>query len=308
MSKTKRKPSTAINLSIISPGLGHIYCGQIAKGLILEFITCMTIPAFLLTFFAASSILRTAGIIGLLAVSVVVYLIAIIDSSYAARHTKHDYELKDYNRWFIYVIIVLMSTAITIPLAFVVKSTIMEAFVIPTTSNYPTINPGDRVIANKLTYQKTDPTPGDLIVFWNPRNRHQRYIKRVIAIAGDTVEVKAGNLYINDKQLPLEGLAQSDLSARQITIDGKALDGKAYKETNRSATYTIFQATSPSPKKDSDFAKLTIPPHHCFVLGDNRAHSEDSRIFGPIPLTTIIARADYLYFPLSRLTSLKPAK
>jgi len=61
--------------------------------------------------------------------------------------------------------------------------------------------------------------------------------------------------------------------------------------------YTIFLAGPPHNQASSDFAKITVPEHHCFVLGDNRNNSRDSRHFGPVPLATVKGRADYLYFP-----------
>ena len=125
----------------------------------------------------------------------------------------------------------------------------------------------------------------------------QNYIKRVIAVAGDTVEMRDGQLYINDEQLKRQKIVQSELDGIRIEVDGKPLEGDVFEETNGDAQYKIFLAGPPNDQGPTDFAKMTVPEHHCFVLGDNRNLSLDSRHFGPVPLATIKGRADYLYWP-----------
>ena len=70
-----------------------------------------------------------------------------------------------------------------------------------------------------------------------------------------------------------------------------------FEEINGNMKYNIFLAESPHNKTTGDFEKITVPEHHCFVLGDNRNLSRDSRDFGPVPLATIKGRADYIYWP-----------
>jgi signal peptidase I len=227
----------------------------------------------------------------------VIWLVAIIDSWYTAKHTADSYTLKDYNRWYVYVLLVLMGTGGSTQIAFNVRKNILEAFRVPVASNYPTIVPNDRFLANKLAYKTSDPKRGDLVVFINPENRRINYIKRVVAIAGDTVEIKDGQLYINDEKLQRQMLAQSTLDNIRIKVRGEPLEGDVFYETNGNAKYKIFLSGPPHNQASSDFAKITVPAHHCFVLGDNRNLSQDSRHFGPIPLATVKGRADYLYWP-----------
>jgi signal peptidase I len=193
----------------------------------------------------------------------VVELIAIIDSWYTAKHTTVDYILKDYNRWYMYVLLILMSTGSSTEIAFNVKTNYMEAFRVPVASNYPTIVPNDRFLANKLAYKTDDPKRGDLIVFLNPENRRQNYIKRVVAVAGDTVEIKSGELYVNDQKLQRRKLPQSTLDDIRIKIEGEPLEGDVFEETNGNAKYKIFLAKPPHDKASGDFAKITVPKHHC---------------------------------------------
>ncbi len=195
------------------------------------------------------------------------------------------------------MLLVLMGTGGSTQIAFNVKSTLLEAFRVPVASNYPTIVPNDRFLANKLAYKTSDTKRGDLIVFVNPEDRRINFIKRVVAIAGDTVEIKDGQLYVNDEKLQRHKLAQSTLDNIRVEVKGEPLEGDVFEETNGNAKYKIFLARHSPDTASSDFAKITVPKHHCFVLGDNRNLSRDSRHFGPIPLGTVKGRADYLYWP-----------
>jgi len=197
----------------------------------------------------------------------------------------------------VYVLLVLMGTGGSTQIAFNVRKNILQAFRVPVASNYPTIVPQDRLLANKLAYKKSDPKRGDLIVFLNPEDRRINFIKRVVAVAGDTVEIKDGQLYVNDEKLQRQKLAQSTLDTIRIKVRGEPLEGDVFEETNGDAKYKIFLARPSHDTTSSDFAKITVPKHHCFVLGDNRNLSQDSRHFGPIPLATVKGRADYLYWP-----------
>ncbi len=305
----RRRPLTAIVLSLIMPGLGHVYCGRIVKGIILAFLANIFIPVIFSTLSVSHSGFRIIVIIMVLFASLVVELFAIIDSWYTARHTPDSYTLKDYNKWYIYVLLVLMSTGSSTQIAFNFRANYLEAFRVPLASNYPTIVPNDRFLANKLAYKTSDPQRGDLVVFINPENRQQNYIKRVVAVAGDTVEIKNGELYVNDEKLQRQMLAQSTLDNIRIKVKGKPLEGDVFYEINCDAKYKVFLAKPPHDKATTNFAKMTVPKHHCFVLGDNRSLSRDSRHFGPIPLSTIKGRADYLYWPAkdwSRFGRLRP--
>ncbi len=306
----RRKPLTAVVLSLIMPGLGHVYCGRIVKGIILAFLSSIIVPVIFGTLSVSHSSVRVAVIIAALFVSLVVQLVAIIDSWYTARHTATDYTLKDYNKWYVYLILILMGTGNSTQISFNVRAYLVEAFRVPVASNYPTIVPNDRLLANKIAYKNCDPERGDLIVFISPENRRMNYIKRVVAVAGDTVEIRNRELYINDEKLERRKLPQSVLDKIRVTVDGHPLEGDVFEETNGDAEYTIFLARGPHEKASPDFAKITVPEHYCFVLGDNRNLSHDSRHFGAVPLATIKGRADYLYCPakdwsrLGRITTL----
>ena len=151
-------------------------------------------------------------------------------------------------------------------IAFVVEMFFIQAFWIPSPSMVPTLNVEDRVLVNKLSYRFGDVSRGDVIVFERPRSVAaddgiNDLIKRVIAVQGDVIEGRNGLVYVN----------------------GERVDESGYLETGT--------ATENLPR-------LEIPEGHVFVMGDNRANSEDSRVFGPISEDTIVGRAFIRVLPL----------
>jgi len=298
LGKTKRRGTpVTIALSFIMPGLGHVYCGRIAKGVILALFSCVLIPImFGLLSVSSSSVRMTIVVASMIAFSAI-WLYALIDSWYTARHTRNDYRLKDYNRWYVYLTLILMGTCSSMAIVLHTRAKAVEAFRVPAASDYPTIVPNDRFLANKLAYKTADPKRGDLVVHICPDNRQWRYVKRVVAVAGDTVEIKDVQLYINNQKVQRQKLAQTTLDKIRIRVKGEPLEGDVFEEINGDARYKIFLAKPPHDKSSGDFIKITVPEHHCFVMGDNRNLSRDSRHYGPVPLATIIGRADYLYWP-----------
>lgn len=162
----------------------------------------------------------------------------------------------------------LIETALLVGLAFVlaqgVKAFLFQPFVIPSGSMLPTIQLGDRVIAEKLTYRfNHEPRSGDIVVFKNPQGQPPILIKRVIATGGQTVDLRDGAVYVNDKQL-----------------DEAYTYGKQTLPLNPSISYPF-----------------TVPDDAVWVMGDNRTNSGDSREIGPIPQDAVQGRAMWTYWP-----------
>ena len=291
--KNERHIWIAVLLSLIMPGLGQVYCGKLARGLVFTFLNFLPLPVTIGLFAMSTSSLLMPAVIAMILLAGLIQLMAIIDSAFLANNAK-EYVLKDYNKPVVYVLLLALITTGSVGSAFYLREQLLEAFRVPVASNYPTILPGDRFIANKIAYKSADPKRGDMIVFFNPEDRRQNYIKRVVAVAGETVEIRNSEFYVNDQKLPRQKLPQSTLDNIRIKIRGEELEGDVFEETNGDAKYKIFLAEQKTPK---DFAKITVPEHHCFVLGDNRNLSYDSRNFGPVLLATVKGRADYLYFP-----------
>jgi len=158
----------------------------------------------------------------------------------------------------------LVFTAVIIALA--IRWLIVQPFYIPSPSMEPTLKPGDRVLVSKFIYKFTEPSRGDVIVFVAPNGDGRDFIKRIVAVEGDVVQIKDGELFINEK-----------------SADGK---------------YETM------PGDFSNWGPQKIAKNHVFVMGDNRPNSMDGRVFGPLPESNIVGRAFVIYWPASRLNIL----
>lgn len=167
----------------------------------------------------------------------------------------------------------LIETVLLFCLAFAIaqgiKTFLVQPYLVPSGSMLPTIQLRDRVLANKLVF-RTGVTPKykDIIVFDDPWGEYPTLIKRVIAVGGQTVDLKDGAVY----------------------VDGKKLD----------EPYTHGK---PSYPQVLNFP-LKIKPGYYWVMGDNRTNSSDSRTFGPVPMSAIHGRAFWTYWPLTRFKAL----
>lgn len=165
---------------------------------------------------------------------------------------------------------------IAIAISYAIRWFIAEPRFIPSLSMYPTFDVGDRLIAEKITYRFVrPPTRGDVIIFHpvtgvgkNSWFNDDVFIKRVVAVEDDVLEVKDGKLFVNNRP--------------------------------RDEPY-IFEAPSYT------LGKLVVPQGCIFVLGDNRNNSYDSHLWGPLPTDNILGRAVFKYWPPQKIGSLPDA-
>jgi len=284
----KRKPSTAVLLSMLSTGLGHIYCGRFVTGLGLFFVSLLPAPFALAAAMSRSPHTVLAGVLLPCLLVVVVYLYAIVASYFVAKRSDEQYELKDYNRGGAYALFIVGGMIYAATITLFIRENVFQAYYCPAESMAPTLYKGDRFLVNKVV-QRGVPARGDVIVFLAPHQREQRFVKRVIGLPGDTVRVQRNEVYVNGRQL----------EHRPVSTPGQtpARGGKdrAVDESNGAVTYRIQCASDASGT--TDYPTTEVPQGHCFVLGDNRGLSFDSRRFGFVPLGDILGKAEYIYFP-----------
>ncbi len=167
----------------------------------------------------------------------------------------------------------LWTIAIALVLAFVVRGFVAESRYIPSVSMEPTLYPGDRIVVEKISYILYPPQAGDVVVFHPPSQLQSvgygadvAFIKRVVATAGQTVAVHQGNVY----------------------VDGKAVPEPFIKDAPR-----------------YDMPERTVPAQALFVMGDNRNNSNDSHVWGFLPLENVIGRANFRFWPPGTLGQLE---
>ena len=287
---SERKPWVAVVLSLLCTGLGHIYCGRIVLGLVLFLSARLFGPiAVGLASLAPSTtvlvalLLATVGVLG-------IYLFALFDAYRQAKKSTRDYELREFNRGWLYALFIMVSLTVYWGSPAFVKAQGFEAFSIPARSMTPTVLKGDYVLVNKRIYRRNAPGRGDLVVFLSPDDRRQTYIKRVVGLPGDSVAVIGIEVYVNGKKLKRDRVPISSLSE----IQGR-IDGDVFYEQNAGTRYLVMVGANSDPLPD--YPETTVPEGSCFLLGDNRDRSKDSRHFGFVPIGDLLGASQYIYFP-----------
>jgi len=171
------------------------------------------------------------------------------------------------------------AAVIAIILALFIRTFVVQAFKIPSGSMEPTLLVGDHILVNKFLYgikipfiNKTllpisEPKRDDVIVFIYPVDKSKDFIKRVIGLPGDEIEIVDNKIYIN-------GEAFEDRYGYYPDLGRKAID----------------------PGGKTRFGPVTVPKDHLFVMGDNRNHSYDSRFWGFVPLDSVKGKAFIIYW------------
>lgn len=274
----RRKPIYAVLLSFVAPGLGHIYSGHLEKGMIIFFLGFILIPVSLLFYLPMEAkTLYPLFIVGLI-FSIIIFAYAAVNAWLTAKQAPENYELKPYNVKAIYIAMIIVS--LIYPMVFTnhVRGHIIQPFKIPSSSMMPNIQPGDYLLANKTIYQKRRPHSGDIVFFPFPNERHKIFMKRIVGLSGDKITIKNNIVFINGKAV--------------TTFDPES---KTYREKGFEKIYSVVWSQELDHPYNLD--EITIPTGHCFVLGDNRSKSLDSRQFGPIPLRDLLGKAEYIYKP-----------
>jgi signal peptidase I len=163
------------------------------------------------------------------------------------------------------------SLIVAVILALFVRTWVFQAFKIPTGSMEPNLLVGDHLIVNKMTFN--DIHRGDVIVFKFPKDPERDFIKRVIGLPGDKIELKRKTVYVNGQ--PLTEPYAHFLEAPRAETDPVSDDVR------------------------QDYGPVTVPSEQYFMMGDNRDNSEDGRYWGFLPKSYVKGKAEFMYFSLA---------
>jgi signal peptidase I len=167
--------------------------------------------------------------------------------------------LRDKNRLLYYIADWTETIVVALILALIIRTWIVQTSEVISGSMIPTIEIGDRVLVNKFIFNFRAPQRGEVILFKYPKDPSKDFVKRVMGLPGETLQLKDGQLYINDKMVP-----QSRYGIRNDF---------------------------------ANFGPYKVPAGSYFMLGDNRANSADSRVWGIVPKENLIGLAFVTFWP-----------
>jgi len=188
--------------------------------------------------------------------------------------------------------------------ALFIRQFVVEAFKIPSGSMIPTLTIGDHLLVNKFIYGPRipftdirifswkEPKRGEIIVFKYPEDESKNFIKRVVGLPGDKIEIKKGILFINDRPVPIVAQSASvemNQASSPTFYDTPRLFEEQLGMINHTMQYLRDQTSS-------NFGPKLVPAESVFVMGDNRDNSQDSRVWGFVKYDKILGRALILYW------------
>lgn len=159
---------------------------------------------------------------------------------------------------------------IAVILALIIRTFIVQAFKIPTGSMRPTLIEGDRILVNKFIYKFKKPERGDVIVFLSPEDKKKDFIKRLIGLPGEKIEISNGTVLIDDKAVGTDSVIKERYYYNRGDFG-------------------------------EDGQSIQIPDDAYYVLGDNSISSRDSRYWGFMPKKYLIGKAFLIYWPPTRI-------
>jgi signal peptidase I len=180
---------------------------------------------------------------------------------------------------------------IALVVAVIIKTFLVQTFFIPSGSMENTLEIGDRVMVSKLAYEWGTPKRGDIVVFrppWGDTQESEPLFDAIIRHVGESLGLRSPDIEDLIKRVIAVGGQTIEIRNARVLVDGEPID----------EPYLFPGTVMP------DFGPVTVPEGDVFVMGDNRDHSKDSRVFGAIPVESIVGKAFVRIWPLSRLGGL----
>lgn len=276
-----RNPILVFFLAFLFPGFGQVYNGQIKKALIFLLIT-FTIP-FILGFTRIGVFFL--GFLSAIIIDFSFRIYVIYDAVKNAKKLK-SYELKSYNTWYYYLVIII--GIITITWFYDYNSAVgVKSYKIPTTSNEPTLNVGDKVVGDLRAFNDVKPNYGDIIVF-QKKDSLNPWVFRIVALPNDKLEIKNNFLIINGKKCKTSFIKETKSDVFDVN--------EYEEELPNGHKHKIYTFKKPFEDNINAVNKIIIPANCYYLIGDNRDNAMDSRYIGVIKREEIIAKVVFGYW------------
>ena len=279
----RRIPVIAALMSAGLPGFGQLYNGKLNRGIWLFLVFCLvSVPLVAaIALFLPPKLTVVILFFGVL-LPLGIWIWGIIDAWRGARASV-GYRLKAWQTSGLYTLVFLLCLGVVLPLVVsYVRNHQVQAFRVPSRSMMPTVQYGDFIFAN-MNYNCPNcwwsVKRGDVAVFVFPNNRNLHYLKRIIGLPGDEVVVSAGVVSVNGAVL-----GNPDTTDRDLPVT-EEIEGRVW---------------SVIPGNNREDFSVQVEPGHVFVLGDNRSSSNDSRVFGQVPMADVVGRVRQVWFSMNK--------
>jgi signal peptidase I len=277
-SRRPRFLATLLSAAFVGPGAGHVTKGRFLRGASWFLLSHLRVPLIL--------VFRFPGLM----LAMALLLAGIIDAVYL-RGSKAGLP-----GWKMVIALWLAIGLGTMGIGKIEKNFLLESFKLPANSMEPTLKMGDHFFVRKLA---SIPQRGDVIAFQYPEDESKIFIKRVLAIGGDTIQFRNDVPLLNGKPIPRKKLTQPcTIPHPNEEATEKNIPCTAYQEELKGKKYVVVQALKGvSEAQIRDMGPVHVPRGHVFVVGDNRDYSHDSRFWNRaqmVPLDKVMGLADFI--------------
>ena len=279
-----RKAWIAAILGLAYPGLGHLYAGRLRSAVALM----ASVPLLLGPLLVAGAVHlpRPLNVVAWWGGVVGVLLLGSVGGARAARRAPRPFRPGHANRWWVYAGLILLAAFVLAPLSgSVSRRYVGESGRIPFGAMEPTVLAGDFLFVDRNT---RPPAPGDIVAFRSVEEPGLTVLRRAVAVGGDTIEMRAGQLLRNG----------------QVVVEPHAVSTDPATEADPRRVRQMLAWQAPRLARDTagylpslrTWGPIIIPPNTFFDLGDNRDASYDGRYYGPVPVTNVVGRPRTVYY------------
>lgn len=293
-------PSVAALLSLLSPCVGHVYAGRARRGfawIALWLAVELPLTWLLMGASPAFAVMALAGL------ALAIWIGAAIDARAVARRAPAAAS------WRLVAATLMALFAVERLEALLLKRWVVEVFLVPGGSMAPSLLAGDHFLVDKTRGARAALTAGDVVVLRSPEHPQERFVYRVVATAGQRVELKAGRIWLDGAPIPRCAVGAATLTDPTVSgavAEASTLQGELFVERLGARAYLTLSSAAASASRDgrtqvpvfvrTEAGPWTVKPGEVFVLGDNRNDAHDSRDWyggagGGLPLGNVEGRA-----------------